>query len=129
MRYKQMHNRYLSTKREQIIIDDENKYNYLLKSIPTSIHLSDNKDAFPFDENNSWLERVACKGADVNLFFGHLDQSESTIPKDAHNICARCDVPIQCLIDAINYKAVGIRAGMVTSQRRKIKRKFKDYIS
>ena len=121
-----MHNRYQPTRREQIIIDDENKYNQLLESIPKSVRLRENKDVFPFDENNNWLNKAACKGVNPNLFFADLDQNESTMLQDAHNICAKCDVPIQCLIDAINCMDKGIRAGTTTRQRQTIKIKFKN---
>ncbi|MDQ3931349.1 MAG: WhiB family transcriptional regulator [Actinomycetota bacterium] len=65
----------------------------------------------------SGLERAACSGADVELFFSIEDEDQ----RQALAYCSRCDVRQQCLEAAIaNREIYGIWGGTLESDRRSL---------
>lgn len=70
-------------------------------------------------DGTSWLHRASCRGTPPTLFWGR----EVTTRKRALELCARCAVRRECLLDALTLPAGGgIRAGTTEKQRRTLKR-------
>lgn len=69
------------------------------------------------DDGESWEERAACRGADVELFFSVEEDDQ----KQALEYCARCEVRAECLEEAVNNREMyGIWGGMPESDRRSL---------
>jgi len=67
-----------------------------------------------------WMERAACAGDDINLWFPEPGDSSAVI-KAAKRICAGCPVRIQCLDYALQYDGMpGIWGGKTQRERRKL---------
>lgn len=66
-----------------------------------------------------WIERGACVGSDVDVFFPGVSQSAS----EARRICATCTVRDACLDYAIEYgEQFGIFGGKNRDERNAIAR-------
>lgn len=64
-----------------------------------------------------WEERAACRGADVELFFGVEEEDQQA----AVEYCARCEVRQECLEYAVrNGEMYGIWGGTLESDRRSL---------
>lgn len=67
----------------------------------------------------SWQDYGNCRGADSDLFFP--DRGAST--RRAKQICAECEVRIECLNYAIdNGEKFGIWGGLSERERRRVRR-------
>ncbi len=65
--------------------------------------------------DESWEERAACRGADVDLFFSSSERDQ----QQALGYCSICEVRQECLETAIvNGEAFGIWGGLPESDRR-----------
>lgn len=65
--------------------------------------------------DDSWEDRSACRGADVELFFSVEEEDQQR----ALELCARCEVRQECLESAIERREMyGIWGGMLESDRR-----------
>jgi WhiB family transcriptional regulator, redox-sensing transcriptional regulator len=76
-----------------------------------------------WDEDISWQQGAACRGADVNLFFtpSHLESKEEREMREdeAKAICAICPVRAQCLEFALETREPhGIWGGLNEIERR-----------
>lgn len=68
---------------------------------------------------SSWLHRAACRGAPPALFWGRT----ATTRKRAVELCERCPVRRDCLLDAfVLPPGGGIRAGTSEKERRLLMR-------
>lgn len=66
--------------------------------------------------DDSWRDRAACRGVDVELFYSDLEVDVHT----ALAICARCEVRGLCLKQAmVNREVFGVWGGTVERQRRR----------
>ncbi|MDQ3973601.1 MAG: WhiB family transcriptional regulator, partial [Actinomycetota bacterium] len=63
--------------------------------------------------DDSWRDRAACRGVDVELFYS---ETESDI-RVALAICARCEVRAQCLEQAMTQRELfGVWGGTLERQ-------------
>lgn len=73
-----------------------------------------------------WIERAACRGAPVNLFFQDGKQGDGAHPR-AIALCAGCVVRSECLDDALKLSGSldewGYRGGATPSARRALRQK------
>ena len=75
-------------------------------------------DLFSNREARDWVNRAACRGTDVEVFF--MENGETARAK---RICARCDVQAECLAYALaNGEKHGVWGGYTTSARKDIAR-------
>lgn len=68
--------------------------------------------------NFTWHEKALCKDAPVDVFFPTNYTESSLAP--AKQLCAQCEVKVECLQDAITHNVYGIWAGTTEQQRRNI---------
>lgn len=70
-------------------------------------------------QGSTWLYRAACRGAPPALFWGRT----TTSWRRAAELCGRCTVRRECLLDALMLPpGGGIRAGTSEKERRRLKR-------
>jgi WhiB family redox-sensing transcriptional regulator len=71
----------------------------------------------------SWVEKAACRGKPIEIFF--VERGQST--REAKEICASCAVKTECLEDALSNKydtdMFGIFGGLSPRERRKVRQK------
>jgi WhiB family redox-sensing transcriptional regulator len=72
-------------------------------------------------EPPTWMERGACKGFDVELFFPHSGQNNQ-MKEVLENFCGVCVVRTNCLNYAIDNYCHGIWGGTTSLQRRKLRK-------
>ncbi len=66
---------------------------------------------------DEWRLHAYCIGLDWAVFFPQRGESV----KEAREICLHCTVAFECLEDALTRnESAGVRAGMSTSERRRI---------
>jgi WhiB family redox-sensing transcriptional regulator len=79
-----------------------------------------------------WPERAACKGEDLNLFFGPDEGETRETPREkearverAKQICRRCPVTSQCLQFQLQVSATqyGVAGGLDEEERRSYRRR------
>jgi WhiB family redox-sensing transcriptional regulator len=64
-----------------------------------------------------WRTRAACAGVATEIFYPEPSTPETKA--DATAICARCEVRLECLAEAIvTNERFGIRGGLTARQRR-----------
>ena len=68
-----------------------------------------------------WKDYAACRGRDVNLFFGPDDEAEQARERretEAKSVCVGCPVRAACLAHAIGYgERYGIFGGTTEDER------------
>lgn len=70
----------------------------------------------------SWFARAACRGADPNIWFPTLDDTDNH-GRQAKLICTTCPVRLDCLVDALQRNEDGgIWGGAGEDQRRGLAR-------
>lgn len=75
-----------------------------------------------------WQDHAACRGKDLNLFFGHEGERYDQDGKErreaeARAVCASCPVSRQCHITAMDGREYGLWAGLDEEQRANQRRK------
>jgi len=69
-----------------------------------------------------WRERAACRGADLNLFFGpRRERADQRLRRleEAKRLCARCPVREACLDFALRSREeFGVWGGLTETERR-----------
>lgn len=78
------------------------------------------------DKNPRWHLKAACKGVDVNVFYGGTATNNQQAIKQ---FCAQCPVRQECLEDALEFPPIdqyGLVGGLSAHERKKIlvKRNF-----
>ncbi len=63
-----------------------------------------------------WYADAACRGMDPEIFFPTTKRAADR----AKSICAGCEVRTQCLADAIESEADGVRGGLTERERRRV---------
>lgn len=66
----------------------------------------------------NWMDKAACQGYDVDLFFGDSRSFSST----AKGICETCPVKQECLEYGLLYEEFGVWGGSTHVERRKTRK-------
>lgn len=74
-----------------------------------------------------WQAHAACRGLDVNLFFGgeheqYDQESKRQREAKARAVCASCPVAAECLNYACESRVYGIWGGLDKAERAKVRR-------
>jgi len=81
------------------------------------------------DGRQDWIPRAACRGLDVNLFFGEPTEDGNARRekgrwkrvKQAKDVCESCPVEMQCLMWALTALPHGIAGGMTQRERERLR--------
>ncbi len=69
----------------------------------------------------NWWVHAVCLGMGTELFFGVEGHETVTHRKkrerEAKSVCAKCNVKIECLADALKFSDDGVRGGMTRYER------------
>jgi WhiB family redox-sensing transcriptional regulator len=66
-------------------------------------------------KNREWMERAACRGMNVDLFF----PEPGNWPADAYLTCNRCPVRLDCLEYGLRNEDDGVFGGMSAKERKR----------
>lgn len=80
----------------------------------------------PFVPADNWMQRAACRGADLDIFvpgdaFDAPDETERP-SEEALSYCLRCPVLADCLTHAVALDLDGVWGGTTGYQRRQLRR-------
>ncbi|WP_433426278.1 WhiB family transcriptional regulator (plasmid) [Microtetraspora malaysiensis] len=82
---------------------------------------------------NQWRRRAACRGMDLELFFGppegqrgKTSSSREAREAEAKQVCASCPVKQECLDDQVSFGAFqyGIAAEMTGPERMRFRKRL-----
>jgi WhiB family transcriptional regulator, redox-sensing transcriptional regulator len=72
-----------------------------------------------------WRQRAKCAGLDTELFYP--EPATGAAKRAAKAVCARCDVKLECLLDALaTSEQFGIRGGLTARERRTMTRRLRE---
>jgi WhiB family redox-sensing transcriptional regulator len=76
-------------------------------------------------QRTGWRRLSACAGIDTDIFYPEPSTPENKA--DAKAVCARCDVRLECLLDAFaTSERFGIRGGLTPRERRTLARRMRE---
>jgi WhiB family redox-sensing transcriptional regulator len=76
-------------------------------------------------QSAGWRAWAACAGLDTEIFYPEPSTPENKA--DAKAVCARCEVRLECLVDALTTtEGFGIRGGFTARERRTMARRLRE---
>jgi WhiB family redox-sensing transcriptional regulator len=76
-------------------------------------------------QSAGWRAWAACAGLDTEIFYPEPSTPENKA--DAKAVCARCEVRLECLVDALTTnEGFGIRGGFTARERRTMARRLRN---